>query len=70
MSPSTNQAGTSTDHHCEHCRLVDEKDERLLKALLRGMRTRDELKEWMHALNRQEMETELKEYAAEQGGQS
>jgi len=67
MSPSTNQAGTDSEYHCQQCKLAQTKDEPTIKALLRGIRTHDELQDWMHALNTQEMDTELKEYAAAQG---
>lgn len=64
--PSEYQSGSSTDYHCEWCRHVDEKDTRTIKAMLRGIRTRDELQQWMHALNNQDAATDLKAYATEQ----
>lgn len=66
IMPSTNQAGTSTTYHCEHCRHIQEKNKMTIKAMLKGIRTRDELTDWMHALNKQDGATELKRFATEQ----
>ena len=64
--PSEYQSGSSQTYHCEYCRVVQTKDERTLKAILRGIRTKEQLKDWLHALNKQEKDTELKRLATEQ----
>jgi hypothetical protein len=64
--PSEYQSGSSQTYHCEYCRVVQTKDERTLKAILRGIRTKEQLQDWLHALNKQEKQSELKRLATEQ----
>jgi hypothetical protein len=62
---SQNQRGNSSQYQSEKHKLVSQKNDMTIKALLRGCQREKELREWLGVLNELDASTNCKRFCAE-----